>query len=149
MTPKPGDGMTPADALRAVAERFGVDALYGFGSRAIEALSFVEGRGGFDAAHSSDLDVAALPATERTWDAAERVALVDALEHVFAARRVDLVVLPEATAMIALAAVSGELLYVRDRHLEAEYQLYVLRRAGDLAPLERERREHLLRTPIT
>jgi hypothetical protein len=141
--------MTPAQALRGVAEQFGVDALYGFGSRAAEALSFVDGRGAFDAAHPSDLDLAALPAVGRQWDAADRVALTDALEHVFAARRVDLVVLPEAPALLALSAVSGELLYVRDRHREAEYQLFVLRRAGDLAPFERERREYLLQTPLS
>jgi len=141
--------MTPANALRAVAGQFGIDALYGFGSRAAEAWSFVEGRGAFDATHPSDLDLAALPAIGRRWDAADRVALADALERVFTALRVDLVVLPEAPALLALAAVSGELLYVRDAHREAEYQLYVLRRAGDLAPFERERREHLLQTPLS
>ena len=106
-------------------------------------------RGAFDPAHPSDLDLGALPAIGQLWDAADRVALVDALERVFAARRVDLVVLPEAPVLLALAAVSGELLYVQDRHREAEYQLYVLRRAGDLAPFERERREHLLQTPLS
>ena len=141
--------MKPADALRTIAGQFGIDALYGFGSRAAEASSFVEGLGAFSVAHPSDLDLAALPAIGRTWDAADRAALADALERVFAARRVDLVVLPEATALLALAAVSGELLYVRDAHREAEYQLYVLRRAGDLAPFERERREHLLHTPLS
>ena len=141
--------MTPASALRAVAGQFGIDALYGFGSRAAEAWSFVDGRGAFDPAHPSDLDLAALPAIGQRWDAVDRVALVDALEQVFAARRVDLVVLPEAPALLALAAVSGELLYVRDRHREAEYQLYVLRRAGDLAPFERERRKHFLQTPLS
>jgi len=109
----------------------------------------VEGRGASDATHPSDLDLAALPVIGRRWDAADRVALEDALEHVFDARRVDFVVLPEAPALVALAAVSGELLYVRDRHREAEYQLYVLRRAGDLAPFERERRDHLLRTRVS
>jgi hypothetical protein len=34
-----------------------------------------------------------------------------------------------------------ELLWGADEDDEAEYQLYVLRRAGDVAPFERERRE--------
>lgn len=29
--------------------------------------------------------------------------------------------------------------YARDEHAADEYDLYILRRAGDLAPLERER----------
>ena len=45
---------------------------------------------------------------------------------------------------LALAAVSGELLYAGDRVRESHYQLFVLRRAGDLAPFERARRAHAL-----
>jgi hypothetical protein len=40
--------------------------------------------------------------------------------------------------------VCGELLCVTDPDTEAAYQLYVLQRAGELAPLERERRRMLL-----
>ena len=136
------------EALRAIAERFGVDALYAFGSRATEALACLETRRIFDPAHPSDLDLAVLPAFARRWSAADRVALMQALESVFPAPRIDLVVLPEAEAFLALSAVAGELLYARDPHREAEYQLYVLRRAGDLAPFERERRAHFLDTPL-
>lgn len=56
----------------------------------------------------------------------------------------DLVMLPEAEAYLALDVVSGELLYCADAVRQAEYELYVLRRAGDLAPFERERRALLL-----
>ena len=141
-------GVSPAESLRTIAEQFGIDVLYAFGSRAVEALALVEGRGEFDSAHRSDLDIAALPAPGRTWGAADRVDLMQALESVFPAPRIDLVVLPEAPPFLALAAVTGELLYARDRHREAVYQLYVLRRAGDLAPFERERRAWLLNTPL-
>ena len=58
--------------------------------------------------------------------------------------RVDLVVLPEAGAFLALAVVSGELLYCDNSTEQAEYELYVLRRAGDLLPFERARRELIL-----
>ena len=44
-------------------------------------------------------------------------------------------------AFLALAAIRGNLLYCADSVEQAEYELYVLRRAGDLAPLERERQE--------
>ena len=37
-------------------------------------------------------------------------------------------------------------MYARDEHAADEYDLYVLRRAGDLIPLERERIALLLRS---
>ena len=40
---------------------------------------------------------------------------------------------------MAANIVRGERLYARDEHETDEYDLYVLRRAGDLIPLERER----------
>ena len=53
-------------------------------------------------------------------------------------------VYPDAGAFLALAVVSGELLYCDNATEQAEYELYVLRRAGDLLPLERTRRELIL-----
>lgn len=135
---------TPADRIAGIAARFGIDVLYAFGSRAREALASVEGRGAFAANGVSDLDVAALPAPGQAWTAADRALITASLEDVFPAPRVDLVVLPEAPPYLALTAVSGELLFARDPVREANYQLYVLRRAGDLAPFERERRAQLL-----
>ena len=135
-----------AAAVAAIAERFGIDVLYAFGSRAREALAHTVGRGTFAAGGVSDLDLAALPASGRVWNVDERVLMAAAFEDVFPAPRVDLVVLSEAPPFLALAAVSGELLFARDRVREANYQLCVLRRAGDLAPFERARRAHWLAT---
>ena len=133
-----------AVAVAAIAARFGIDVLYAFGSRAREALAHTDGRGTFAAGGVSDLDLAALPAPGRVWDVDERVLMTAAFEDVFPAPRVDLIVLSEAPPFLALAAVSGELLFACDRVREANYQLYVMRRAGDLAPFERARRAHLL-----
>ena len=52
--------------------------------------------------------------------------------------------LPQAGPYLALAVVSGELLCCGDPIREAEYQLFVMRRAGDLAFFERERRYQIL-----
>jgi hypothetical protein len=52
---------------------------------------------------------------------------------------VDLVVLGEADPFVAAEVIRGERLYAHDEYTADEYDLYVLRRAGDLAPLERER----------
>ena len=141
--------MSPAGSLRTIAEQFGIDVLYAFGSRAVEALAFVEGRGDFDSAQRSDLDIAAPPVPGRTWGAADRVDLMQALEAVFPAPRIDLVALPDAPPFLALAAVTGELLYARATHAaKPSISSTSLRRAGDLAPFERERRDWLLNTPL-
>ncbi len=58
--------------------------------------------------------------------------------------RVDLVDAGKASAFLALAAISGERLYCTDSTRCDEFDLYVLRRAGDLAPFEKERRRMLL-----
>ncbi|MEJ2560682.1 MAG: hypothetical protein P8186_31555, partial [Anaerolineae bacterium] len=61
------------------------------------------------------------------------------LEDLFAVGRVDLIFLPEADPFLAANVIRGERLYARDEYEADEYDLYVLRRAGDLIPLERER----------
>ena len=141
-----GAAASPAERLAAIAARFGIDVIYAFGSRAREALALTSGTGTFAPLQKSDLDLAVLPCEGVTWGVDDRVLMTVAFEGVFAAPRVDVVVLPEAPPFLALAAVCGELLYARDAHREANYQLYVLRRAGDLAPFERERRAALLGT---
>jgi hypothetical protein len=92
----------------------------------------------------ADLDAGALEESGRMLSARDRVGLTLALEDLFQVARVDLVVLNEAPAFLALEIIAGELLYVRDRDYVARYELHVLRRAGDLAPFERMRRRLLL-----
>ncbi len=104
----------------------------------------MERDGGFAPGGQSDLDLAVLPEAGQSWSLDDKVLMTAAFEDVFPAPRVDLVVLPDAPPFLALAAVSGELLFARDSVREANYQLFVLRRAGDLAPFERERRARLL-----
>jgi hypothetical protein len=67
------------------------------------------------------------------------VDLMQALEDLLGVARVDLVILPEADPFLAADVVRGERLCAQDAYQADEYDLYVLRRAGDLAPLERER----------
>lgn len=132
-------------ALGDLADRFGLADVYVFGSRRSE---FVTGNAVVREADSSnadaDLDIGVRPLRDRRMSARDRVELMVALEDLFDVPRVDLVILPEAPAFLALAVISGELLYCRDATDQAEYELYVLRRAGDLAPFERERRAQIL-----
>lgn len=138
--------MNLRESLAAICRQFEVDALYVFGSRAAEVYALVQGLGAL-ASSASDVDVGALPMSSRLSDPRERVRLAAAIEHLLGVPRVDLVILPEADPYLALDAVSGELLYCADAVRQAEYELYTLRRAGDLAPFERERRGLLLTGP--
>ncbi len=121
-------------SLRAVAERErNVGALYVFGSR-------IDGA----ARPDSDLDVGVLYGSRQL---ARTLALKEALHRATGAP-VDLVDAGRAGAFLALAIVRGERIFAR-REVEADlFDLYVLRRAGDLLPFERARRAMLL-TPGT
>jgi hypothetical protein len=67
------------------------------------------------------------------------VQLAADLENLLEVQRVDLVILSEADPFLCANVVRGERIFCRDPHSADEYELYVLRRAGDLAPLEHER----------
>lgn len=130
--------------LEDIATRFSLDAIYLFGSRATEAATFLRGERELDLNHPSDVDVGVVPAVGERLTVREKVRLAITLEDVWDVGRVDLVLLPEASPFLAVDIVAGERIYVRDAYAMDEYELYVLRRAGDLAPLERERRQRVL-----
>ncbi len=131
-------------ALCDLAHRYGLVAIYSFGSRAGEVAARVAGEDVKVDHPFSDVDIGVLPAPGRHLTAAERADLMVALEDLLEVGRVDLVILPEAPPYLALDVVRGELLCTTDPVAEAEYQLYVLRRAADLAPFERQRRRMIL-----
>ena len=146
----PRDGTAGEGGLRArlagIARRHGAADLYVFGSRATWIAARIGGISPPGPEPSdSDVDIGVRPRRGALFLAEDRVSLTLALEELLGVDRVDLVVLPEAGAFLALAAVSGELLYCDDPTEQAEYELFVLRQAGDLLPLERERRDLILR----
>ena len=63
------------------------------------------------------------------------------LEELFELTKLDLVVINETDPFLAANIIRGERIFCRDKYLADQYELYVLRRAGDLIPLERERLE--------
>ncbi|RME32797.1 MAG: hypothetical protein D6793_10575 [Thermoflexia bacterium] len=125
--------------LQQICESFGVDILYAFGSRAREARAWLEGDIPALAPAPSDLDIGVKPARGVRLSVHDKVRLAVALEDFFGVHRVDLVSLEDADPFLAAEIIRGERLYARDEDDADEYDLYVLRRAGDLAPLERER----------
>ena len=120
-----------ADAVRGVGETDArVVAVYLFGSQANGS-----------ATAESDVDLGIL------FDS--RVGIADRvrLEARFAealSKKVDLVDVGHCNAFLALAVISGERLFCTNIVACDEFELYVMRRAGDLAPFERERRRMLL-----
>lgn len=127
------------EALEQICVQCGVVALYAFGSQAKEVSDWLTGVRPEMGPSFSDVDIGAKAVVGVTWSVAEKVRVAVALEDLLRCPRVDLVVLDEADAFLAADVIRGERLFARDQHAADEYDLFVLRRAGDLAPLERDR----------
>jgi predicted nucleotidyltransferase len=130
--------MDRRDALKRICEKYGVTSLYVFGSRADEVYSWLEGEPVELAAGLSDVDAGAKAAPGVQWSVDDKVHLALDLEDLFGCSRVDLVALDQANPFLAEEVIRGNRLYARDEVEADEYDLFVLRRAGDLAPLELE-----------
>lgn len=130
--------------VAALCRRYGIEALYVFGSRASEIACLIRSGQRVSEETTSDVDIGVLPRPGVPLDAHMKVRLMAELEDLLGVGRVDLVSLPETSAFLAVDIVRGELVYEADPVRSAEYELYVLRRAGDLAPFERERIHHIL-----
>ena len=125
--------------LAEICHRYGVTSLYAFGSRASEIAARVSGEQVVPAHPQSDGDFAVQIAVESSLRGFSRGGLLMDLEEIFELPRADLVVLNDADPFIALEAVRGELLFCTDLDQQAEEELFILRRAGDLEPFETER----------
>ena len=126
--------------LEHIAQRFSLDVIYAFGSHGKDATAWVEGEiDTISFEPVSDLDIGIKPTRGVRLDIRSKVELSLLLEDLFSAPRVDLVVIPEVDPFLAANIIRGERLYARDEHLACEYELYILRKAGDTAPIERER----------
>ncbi|MBN2059413.1 MAG: hypothetical protein JW882_03255 [Deltaproteobacteria bacterium] len=128
------------DFLNQLADRFGLDIIYAFGSNAKKVADMLDKDApGLNISKSSDVDIGVRPAFGKELTVREKVNLSMELEDLFSVNRVDLVVIPEADPFLAANIIRGERIYARDGYQADEYDLYILRRAGDLIPLERER----------
>jgi predicted nucleotidyltransferase len=132
-------------ALEEICRQFEVDILYLFGSRADEVAGWFEAADGRLSNSSSDIDVGVKPLPGVTFTLDDKINLAIALEDLLDAPRVDLIYLPDADPFLAANVIRGERLYCQDDYRADEYDLYVLRRAGDLAYHERERIAFVLR----
>ncbi len=125
----------PFERLKNLCQEYPVQALYVFGSREQEMIALQQGTP--LPGNTSDLDMALLTST--SFSIREKVDFALTLEELFGVSRVDLVILNDADPFLAANAIRGYRLYARDSYLADEYELFVLRRAGDLAEFERQR----------
>ena len=126
--------------LNQIADQFKLDIIYAFGIHAKEVSEWVKGkRSVFSVTPSSDVDIGVRLCPGRRISVKEKVDLAPALEELFAVNRVGLVVIQEADPFLAANIIRGERIYSKDEYQADEYDLYILRRVRDLAPLERER----------
>ena len=135
--------MSLRSRIEYLCRTHGIDALYVFGSRTQEVCRHLDDERLPAVGAGSDVDIGILPAVSTVLTVDRKVAIAAAIEDLFDVRRVDLVVIPDADPFVAVNVIRGECLYRRDQAGLDEYELYVLRRAGDLAPLERERLEEI------
>jgi predicted nucleotidyltransferase len=114
---------------------------FGAGDPRILALYLFGSRGRREETEQSDVDVGIL------WREEQALRDVLLLEDDLQRRlglKVDLVDAGRANAFLALDIIRGERVFCADPDRGDEFELYVMRRAGDLAPFERERRRRLL-----
>lgn len=107
----------------------------------IMALYLFGSRGRHEETEHSDIDIGVLFRHEQTLR--DVLLLEDSLEQRLGVK-VDLVDVGRASAFLALDIIRGERVFCIDEDRCDEFDLYVMRRAGDLAPFERERRRLLL-----
>ena len=130
---------TLASQLEETCRDFGIIGLWVFGSRANEITASVRALPAVHGPADADLDIGVLFPRKLRPDARTRVRIAAQLEDLLRVPRVDLVILGEASAFLALDIIRGEQLVDLDPRAAAEFELYVLRRAGDLQPFRREK----------
>ena len=142
------DNLRKSRSLRSRLESFcnqhHVGILYVFGSRGTEIRKMLDEDAGVEPAKSSDVDIAVKLSGDRTLSVREKTELSVTMENLLGVDRADVISLSEADPFLAVNIIRGERLFCADQHEADEYELYVLRRAGDLAPFERMRIERIM-----
>lgn len=123
--------------IERICEKYRIKAFYVFGSRGTELFHAIHDDSVQLAKTQSDLDIGVL--THSPFSVESKVNLTLELEDLFGLSDIDLFVLQEVDAFLAANIIRGERVLADDLYSADEYELFVLRRAGDLADLERQR----------
>ena len=133
-----------ADSFSAVCRSHGLIAAFAFGSRENEIEQRLRGAEPAIEFPDSDLDLGVLPSHSASFEVTQIVRFAVSIEDLFRVPRADIVDLRKAPPYLALDAIRGHQIYCDDDFEVANFELFVLRRAGDLAYYERQRRRMLL-----
>lgn len=133
---------TRLQKIEQTCRKYQLRALYVFGSRSADMLHAIQDDQYQLAPSQSDLDIGVL--THSPFPIENKVSLTFELENLFALPCIDLFILQEVDAFLAANIIRGERVFTEDSYLADEYELFVLRRAGDLAELERQRMAMIL-----
>jgi len=133
------------EKIKELCNKFGIADLYVFGSRAQEIASRIRGESGECQFPLSDVDIGIRPRKGIILTLEEQVKLAIELEDLLGVARVDLLNLVEVDPFLALDIIRGELLYSEDSDKQAEHELYILRRAGDLVYFKKQQIRQILK----
>ena len=136
--------MSYIQRLEDLSSRYRLTAIYAFGSRVKDISVAVYDDKALPPFSLSDIDIAILPEVGVRLTLRQKVRFTFEMEDIFSVTRGDLIILPEVDPFLAVQAIRGDRIYCRDTHRADEYELYILRRAGDLIPLEKERIELIM-----
>lgn len=128
--------------IEQVCKQYQIRAFYVFGSRGAELFQAIQDDSTQLAKTPGDLDFGLL--THLSLSIEDKVNLTLELETLFGPSDIDLFILQEVDAFLAANIIRGERIFAEDPYLADEYELFVLRRAGDLAELERQRMAMIL-----
>ena len=126
-----------------LAEKYHVFCFNAFGIRAPEIRALIRGERPAPENSVSDIDIGVHYHGGYHPILNDSISLEQELEDLFNAR-VDLVDVVKARPYLSLDIIRGELLYCNDEDAQAEYELFILRRADDLAVFEREKRKMIM-----
>lgn len=127
--------MSAQERLDRICHQHGLLAVYLFGSRADDGLRIL--RGETVPREGSDLDIG-IVFREPSRDPAGLSYLQVDLEDVFEPLRVDLVPLQRVDALFQFSAIDGHRVAVTDSYGADRYELYVMSRAEELLPIQRQ-----------
>ena len=128
--------------IEQICKKYKIRAFYVFGSRGMELFQAIQDDSIQLAKSPSDLDFGVL--THSPFSIESKVNLTLEIETLFGLSDIDLFILQEMDAFLAANIIRGERIFAEDSYLADEYELFVLRRAGDLAELERQRMAMIL-----
>jgi predicted nucleotidyltransferase len=128
--------------IEQICKKHQIRAFYVFGSRGAELFQAIQDDSLQLVKSPSDLDFGVL--TYSPFSIESKVDLTLELESLFSLSDIDLFILHEVDAFLAANIIRGERIFAEDSYLADEYELFILRRAGDLAELERQRMTAIL-----